>query len=93
MLAPILIAIAGVAAVGAFVWKRNNSARAAIAAELARHEVTDVVIASNWLDFDRGTLTYDVSYTDRSGRRLANRCKVAIAPRADRALFWKEPLP
>jgi hypothetical protein len=90
---PILIPIAVAAAIGAFVWNRNKSARAAIAAELARHRVTDVVIASDWLDFDRGTLTYDVTYTDRAGRRLTNRCKVAIAPAADRSLFWKDPLP
>ena len=86
-----LLALAAVAAlgVGAFViWERHDMAKAFIQSDLSRQRATDVVITPDWMDFDRDTLTYDVTYTDTNGRHRRNRCKVGVRPGADGTVYW-----
>ena len=79
--------------VGVFLRGRHSDAIARIEGELSRRNVSDITIAPNWLDFDRETLTYDVSYRMPSGERHQNRCKVAVHLWADNEVYWQKPLP
>ena len=92
MLLPLLAFVAAASAAGLFIRSRNVKSRALIESELKAHRATDIAIASDWFDFDRGTLTYDVTYTDASGRRARNRAKVAVGRLADRHVYWRDPL-
>ena len=92
MLLPLLVLVGAALVVGVLLRKHNVRSRALIESELKARHATDIEIASDWFDFDRGTLTYDVTYTDASGRRTRNRAKVAIGRLADRHVYWRDPL-
>ena len=78
--------------VGLFVRDRHASAVALIEGELKRRKASDITISPQWLDFDRDTLTYNVSYVMPTGERHENRCKVSIRLGADRDVYWQKPL-
>lgn len=85
----LLVAI-GIAAF--FMWERNDMGRAMVEGDLKGRHATDIDIASDWLDSDSDTLSYDVTYTNASGKRVRNRAKVAVRPPADRKVFWQRPI-
>lgn len=85
----ILIAAAG----GLFIRSRHGSSLAMIEGELQARGANDIAITPDWFDFDRDTLTYDVTYVDSKGQRQTNRAKVGIRPFADRSVYWQQPLP
>lgn len=78
--------------VGVFVRDRHTHAITLIEGELKSRKASDITIANDWLDFDRDTLTYDVSYRMPSGERHENRCKVSIRLGADHEVYWQKPL-
>jgi hypothetical protein len=78
--------------IGLFVRDRHTYAVAVIEGELKRRKAGDITIAPRWFDFDRDTLTYDVSYVMPSGERHENRCKVSIRLGADHDVYWQKPL-
>jgi hypothetical protein len=88
------LAIMGVVLVGVglFVRDRHTNAVALIQEELSRRKASDITITNDWFDFDRDTLTYDVSYRMPSGERQENRCKVSIRLGADHEVYWQRPL-
>lgn len=84
-----LLGIAALLAVAAFfIWNRHTDAVARIEGALRAQHATDIRIAQNWFDFDRDTLTYDVTFSDSIGQSQHRRCKVAIRFGADGELFW-----
>lgn len=88
-----LLGLAGVVGVAGFLaWERHDMAKTCIQADLLRSGAADARIEFDWTDFDRDTFTYDVTFTDRSGQRVANRCKVAVRAGAERTVYWARPL-
>ena len=63
-----------------------------IEGDLRFNHATDIKIEGDWFDFDRDTLTYDVEYTDASGKRRRNRCKVGLRVLSHQRVFWQDPL-
>ena len=92
MIPGLVIMVAVLAGVGFFLRGRHQNAIVRIEDELRRRNASDVTISPNWLDFDRETLTYDVSYRMPSGERHMNRCKVATHLAADNEVYWQKPL-
>ena len=78
--------------VGLFVRDRHTYAVGVIEEELKRRKAQDISISPQWLDFDRDTLTYSVSYVMPTGEHHENRCKVSIRLGADRDVYWQKPL-
>ena len=78
--------------VGLFVRDRHTHALALIEGELKSRKASNIMISPDWFDFDRDSLTYDVSYAMPSGERQENRCKVAIRLGADHEVYWQKPL-
>ena len=92
MIAGLVVVGAVLVGVGLFVRDRHTTAVALIQAELTRQRATDINISADWFDFDRDTLTYDVSYRLPSGERQENRCKVSIRLGAVDDVYWQRPL-
>ena len=90
MLLPLLGTAVLLAVGGALTWDRHRMAVATIEGELRRHHPRDVRVRLVWADADRDTLTYDVTYTDATGRRHSNRCKVSTSE--DGTVYWERPL-
>jgi hypothetical protein len=78
--------------VGLFVRDRHTYAVAVIEGELKRLKASDINIAADWFDFDRDTLTYNVSCVMPTGEHHENRCKVSIRLGADHDVYWQKPL-
>lgn len=76
-----------------FTWERHDMAKARILGQLGRLHATRIDISLDLADFDRDTLTYDVTFTTVDGRRHANRCKVSSSHLANPGVFWERPLP
>ena len=91
-MAGLLLMAVVLAGVGLFIRDRHTYALAMIESELTRRRATDIQITADWFDFDRNTLSYDVTYRAPSGERRENRCKVGVGLWADNALYWSEPL-
>lgn len=88
-----VIGIAALLAMAALVVRnRHSDAVARIEAAVRAKNATDIRVASNWFDFDRDTLTYDVTFTDSAGQTQKRRCKVAMRIGADGELFWSPSL-
>lgn len=85
-----LLALTGVAAF--LVWERHDRAKAWIEADLIRARAVLVKLEADWMDMDRDSLTYDVVYDDSRGRRMHNRCKVAVRADSDDKVYWRSPL-
>ena len=79
------IAIAGL--LGFMTWDRHQMCTALIEGDLRRYHATDIEIARDWMDLDRDTLTFDVTYRDPSGSIKHNRCKVSTT---EDAVFWTD---
>lgn len=97
MSAEIFFLILGLAtalgAAGFFAWDQHRRCIELIEGSLGKYHATDVDIKRNWMDYDRDTFTYDVTFRDRSGKLNSNRCKVTTrADQADDAVYWSEPL-
>ena len=73
-------------------WALARMAGAAIVRSLARVRATNIEMRLRWLDWDRDTLTWDVTYSTPDGRHHANRCKVAVGLFADRQAYWVRDL-
>ena len=85
-----LVALLGVA--GFFIWERHDTCKALIEGDLRRFHFKDITISPDWFDFDRDTFTYDVEYTDDTGRRVLNRCKVNVHLLGDQMVYWQHPI-
>ena len=88
----LLLLVLVIGAVAFFAWERQRFAKAQMLGELGRLHATNVVVSPDLFDFDRDTMTFDVEYTTRDGRRHANRCKVATSPGADGSVYWERNL-
>lgn len=88
-----IIGIVVAGGVAAFLtWERHDMARALIEGNLRGRRATKIRVSPQWLDSDRGTLSFEVSYVDAEGRPRHVGCKVATRADSDDALFWSEPL-
>jgi hypothetical protein len=89
-----LIGLIALLAVGAFVfWDRYQMCAAEIEGSLRRYHASDIELALDWMDFDRDTFTYDVTYRDSAGKVRYNRCKVNTRYfGADNSVYWTDPL-
>lgn len=85
--------VLGVAVAVFLNWERHDMAKAQVLGQLRRLHATQVSIELDLADFDRDTLTYDVTFTTPDGRRHSNRCKVSTSYRADGSVFWERKLP
>ena len=92
MIPGLVVMVVVLVGVGLFVRDRHTHGVAVIEGELKRRKATDIAISPQWLDFDRDTLTYNVSYVMPTGERHENRCKVSIRPGADHEVYWQKPL-
>jgi hypothetical protein len=93
----ILISVLGIialmAVIGFVFWDRYQMCTAEIEGSLKRYHASDIQLKFDWLDFDRDTFTYDVTYRDSTGNLRHNRCKVATRYfGADNSVYWTEPL-
>jgi hypothetical protein len=82
-----MVVVAGLVAYT--VRDRDLAARARISNELWKAGARGVGIHRKWLDFDRDTMTYEVSYTAADGSPERTRCKLSWRRHADDALFWE----
>ena len=74
-------------------WDRHAMCKSLVEGSLRRYHATDIAITTDWMDFDRDTFTYDVEYTDSSGKKQRNRCKVMSGNvLADDAVYWTDPI-
>jgi hypothetical protein len=88
-----IIAILGtLSAIGIVAWARHSEARARVLGALGRVHASNVKLSADWFDADRDTMTYDVEYTTRDGRRHSNRCKVAMHVGSDQGVYWERSL-
>ena len=92
---PMWLAVPGVilllAAVIFLTWERHDTAKTLIEADLRFHRATNIEIEAEWLEGDRDTLTYDVTYTDAQGKRQRNRCKISTRDDPS-SVYWSTPL-
>jgi hypothetical protein len=88
----LLLVVGTISALALIAWTRHNTARAQVLDALERIQATRAVLRPDWLDLDRGTMTYDVEYSTPDGRRHSNRCKVAIQVGSDHAVYWERSL-
>jgi hypothetical protein len=77
-------------------WDTDRMCRLTIEGALLRYHVTDIKLKRDWMDWDRDNSTYDVEYTDISGKRHYNRCKVAtrkfMTQSDDSIVYWESPM-
>ncbi|MBA2432462.1 MAG: hypothetical protein H0V56_10175 [Chthoniobacterales bacterium] len=92
MVLPLLGFAAALALGGFLLWERHDMAAARVYGELRGRKATDIKITPDWLDFDRDTMTYDVTYTAADGVRKANTCKVSVGPHSDHRVYWASPV-
>ena len=85
----LVLVMAGVAAF--LGWDNDRMSRMTIEGALLRYHVTDIRLKLDWMDSDRDNFTYDVEYTDTSGKRHYNRCKVNTRS-DDGSVYWDSPL-
>lgn len=84
-----ILAMAGVFSF--FAWESDRMCRMTIEGSLLRYHVTNINLKLDWMDSDRDNFTYDVEYTDTSGKRRYNRCKVNTRL-DDGRVYWDSPM-
>ena len=52
---------------------------------LEKKKAKNITMSKNWLDFDRGTRTFNVSYTDVDGKQHSRVCKLHYTD-----LYWDD---
>ncbi len=87
-----VVAVVAIAIAVTVVRGRATVARSRIEAALAERGAREIEISNQWLDFDRDTLTFNVTYRTRDGRQATNRCKVPVRLMAESSVYWEEPL-
>lgn len=89
MILEALAAIALAGALGFVTWDRHQMCTALVEGDLRRYHATEIEIVRDWLDADRDTVTFDVSYRDSAGALKHNRCKVSAT---EDSVFWTDPI-
>jgi len=62
-----------------------HSDKIAIHESLQKKKAQKITVSKNWLDFDRTTRTYIVSYSDADGKQLKRECKFHYTD-----LYWDD---
>src|SRR5688572_23910939 len=88
----IVLCLLAVAFVAFGIWERQDMARACVEAELRAAGASNIQISSDWVDDDSGVASFHVVYWDKAGRRVRNRCVVAVRPIPNKKVDWERPI-